>query len=76
MFDMLIPIGHTRHLASYSVVTCTQLCGLSMDHTPVGPLLAAFKSAPCRFVTPVTYLSKRLGMSELAAWLQLESYRL
>ncbi|RYM61407.1 hypothetical protein BSR03_12065 [Serratia proteamaculans] len=36
--------------------------------TPLkGPLQAAFKSAPGRFVTPVTYSSKRLGMSELAA---------
>ncbi|AYH06123.1 hypothetical protein C5E23_12520 [Pectobacterium parmentieri] len=29
---------------------------------PKGPLQAAFKSAPGRFVTPVTYLYKFLGM--------------
>ncbi|ASL96646.1 hypothetical protein BVG96_03120 [Serratia marcescens] len=35
-----------------------------MGHAPSGPLQAAFKSAPGRFVTPVTYLSKLLGTDE------------
>ncbi|AYH00184.1 hypothetical protein C5E19_04125 [Pectobacterium parmentieri] len=34
---------------------------------PKGPLQAAFKSAPGRFVTPVTYLSKLLGTRAAAA---------
>ncbi|TVZ70337.1 hypothetical protein FHU10_2904 [Serratia fonticola] len=43
--------------------------------SPKGPLQAAFKSDPDRFVTPVTYKSKLLGMSKLVAWLQLEIHR-
>ncbi|GKX46992.1 hypothetical protein Pcaca03_18820 [Pectobacterium carotovorum subsp. carotovorum] len=42
---------------------------------PKGPLLAAFKSAPDRFVTRITYLSKLIGMSSLAAAMQLELFR-
>ncbi|POD93018.1 hypothetical protein BV925_09160 [Pectobacterium odoriferum] len=34
---------------------------------PKGPLLAAFKSAPGRFVTRITYLSKLIGIPYLAA---------
>jgi len=38
---------------------------------------SSFKPQRCYLhsLTPVTYLSKRLGMSELAAWLELESHR-
>ncbi|ARA77055.1 hypothetical protein B5S52_14630 [Pectobacterium brasiliense] len=39
---------------------------------PKGPLQAAFKSAPGRFVTPVTYLSKILGIRAVAA---LQGYK-
>ncbi|AYH01855.1 hypothetical protein C5E19_12825 [Pectobacterium parmentieri] len=35
---------------------------LLLNTRPKGPLQAAFKSAPGRFVTPVTYLYKFLGM--------------
>ncbi|PLY38094.1 hypothetical protein F164LOC_05555 [Pectobacterium carotovorum] len=42
---------------------------------PKGPLLAAFKSALGRFVTRITYLSKLIGMSSLAAAMQLELFR-
>ncbi|PRI17724.1 hypothetical protein BZY99_20705 [Pectobacterium versatile] len=34
---------------------------------PEGPLQAAFKSAPGRFVTRITYLSKLIGIPSLAA---------
>ncbi|POE17793.1 hypothetical protein BV918_11060 [Pectobacterium odoriferum] len=34
---------------------------------PKGPLKAAFKSAPSRFVTRITYLSKLIGIPSLAA---------
>ncbi|OJT36950.1 hypothetical protein BSR04_21750 [Serratia plymuthica] len=41
--------------------------------TPLkGPLQAAFKSAPGRFVSRITYLSKLIGMHSLAALLQLQ----
>ncbi|POD90829.1 hypothetical protein BV921_06565 [Pectobacterium odoriferum] len=43
---------------------------------PKGPLKAAFKSAPGRFVTRITYLSKLIGTPSLAAFLQLELFRL
>ncbi|ARA75741.1 hypothetical protein RC86_04335 [Pectobacterium brasiliense] len=43
---------------------------------PKGPLQAAFKSAPSRFVTPVTYLSKLLGIRAVAAFKQLELFRI
>nr|OYN50558.1 hypothetical protein B7L51_14865 [Pectobacterium carotovorum] len=42
---------------------------------PEGPLQAAFKSAPGRFVTRITYLSKLIGMPSLAACLKLELFR-
>ncbi|MEQ9936793.1 hypothetical protein ABRQ07_04050 [Pectobacterium polonicum] len=42
---------------------------------PKGPLQAAFKSAPGRFVTRITYLSKLIGIPSLAAFLQLELFR-
>ncbi|ATV42421.1 hypothetical protein CTV95_02665 [Pectobacterium brasiliense] len=34
---------------------------------PKGPLQAAFKFAPSKFVTRITYLSKLIGMPSLAA---------
>ncbi|RJL46114.1 hypothetical protein D5071_20865 [Pectobacterium carotovorum] len=43
---------------------------------PKGPLQAAFKSAPSRFVTPVTYSSKLLEIHAVAACLQLELFRI
>ncbi|AUY16823.1 hypothetical protein DMW62_19940 [Serratia marcescens] len=46
-----------------------------MGLTPSGPLQAAFKSAPGRFFTPVTYLSKLLGTHALAAGKQLQLFR-
>ncbi|EJS94170.1 Hypothetical protein Y17_2216 [Pectobacterium wasabiae CFBP 3304] len=42
---------------------------------PEGPLQAAFKSAPGRFVTRITYLSKLIGIPSLAACLELELFR-
>ncbi|PXB00882.1 hypothetical protein DMB41_17120 [Pectobacterium carotovorum subsp. carotovorum] len=42
---------------------------------PEGPLQAAFKSAPGRFVTRITYLSKLIGIPSLAAFTQLELFR-
>ncbi|WP_211026540.1 hypothetical protein, partial [Pectobacterium versatile] len=36
---------------------------------------AAFKSAPGRFVTRITYLSKLIGTPSLAACLKLELFR-
>ncbi|ATY91586.1 hypothetical protein DF214_09825 [Pectobacterium atrosepticum] len=42
---------------------------------PKGPLQAAFKSAPSRFVTRITYLSKLIGIHSLAAFLKLELFR-
>ncbi|PXB02159.1 hypothetical protein DMB41_11345 [Pectobacterium carotovorum subsp. carotovorum] len=41
---------------------------------PKGPLLTAFKSAPGRFVTRITYLSKLIGIPSLAACLKLELF--
>ncbi|MBG6244946.1 hypothetical protein CS369_09555 [Candidatus Symbiopectobacterium sp. 'North America'] len=40
------------------------------------PPHAAFKSAPCRFVTRITYLCKLIGIHSLAAFPQLELFRL
>ncbi|RJL49420.1 hypothetical protein D5071_16650 [Pectobacterium carotovorum] len=42
---------------------------------PEGPLQAAFKSAPGRFVTRINYLSKLIGIPSLAACLKLELFR-
>ncbi|AYH05591.1 hypothetical protein C5E23_09635 [Pectobacterium parmentieri] len=42
---------------------------------PEGPLQAAFKSTPGRFVTRITYLSKLIGTHSLAACLKLELFR-
>ncbi|RJL42548.1 hypothetical protein D5083_03420 [Pectobacterium carotovorum] len=42
---------------------------------PKGPLQAAFKSAPGRFVTRITYLSKLIGIPSLAAFMKLELFR-
>jgi len=39
---------------------------------PVEPQQAAFKSVPDRFVTPVTYWSKLLGIHSVAALIQHE----
>ncbi|PSH19286.1 hypothetical protein B7R74_13370 [Yersinia pseudotuberculosis] len=36
------------------------------------PLQAAFKSAPSRFVTPVTELSKLMGIYSVAAYLHFD----
>ncbi|WP_212568974.1 hypothetical protein, partial [Serratia proteamaculans] len=46
-FDKPLPF-YTRHLSSRSVVTCLQ--GPSMVLALSGPLQAAFKSVPDRFV--------------------------
>ncbi|GBO47034.1 hypothetical protein MFFDBJGM_00028 [Pectobacterium versatile] len=51
------------------------LLGSSMSLAPLGPLQAAFKSAPGRFVTRITYLSKLIGTRSLAACLKLELFR-
>ncbi|AYD44683.1 hypothetical protein DXZ79_13865 [Yersinia rochesterensis] len=48
------------------------LLGPSMGLTSTRPLQAAFKSAPCRFVTRITYLNKLIGIYSIAAFLQLE----
>ncbi|RJL55467.1 hypothetical protein D5071_00430 [Pectobacterium carotovorum] len=42
---------------------------------PEGPLQAAFKSAPGRFVTRITYQCKFIGTPSLAACLKLELFR-
>ncbi|POE15142.1 hypothetical protein BV918_21100 [Pectobacterium odoriferum] len=42
---------------------------------PKGPLQAAFKSAPGRFVTRITYQCKLIGIPSLAACLKLELFR-
>ncbi|SQI42345.1 Uncharacterised protein [Serratia plymuthica] len=47
-------------------------CKIHPRALPFGPLRAKFKSVHDRFVTHPSDLSKRLGMSELGAWLQLE----
>ncbi len=47
-----------------------------MSLAPSGPLPAAFKSAYANLsLTPVTYLSKLLGIRSIAAFLQLELFR-
>ncbi|CNF15269.1 Uncharacterised protein [Yersinia enterocolitica] len=51
------------------------LLGPSMGLTSARPLQAAFKSAPCRFVTRITYFSKLIGPRSLAAFLQFELFR-
>ncbi|WP_238558487.1 hypothetical protein, partial [Yersinia pseudotuberculosis] len=48
------------------------LLGPSMGLASARPLQAAFKSAPSRFVTRITYNSKLIGIFSLAAFLQLE----
>jgi len=55
----------TRRISSRSVVNCLQ--DPSMVLALSGLLQAAFKSVPDRFVAHPSYLSKRLGMSELVA---------
>ncbi len=50
------------------------LLGSSMSLAPLGPLQAAFKSAPSRFVTRITYLSKLIGIPSLAVFLKLELF--
>ncbi|CAI0740858.1 Uncharacterised protein [Serratia quinivorans] len=57
---------YTRYLSSCSVVTCLQ--GPSMVLALSGPLIARSNLFPTDLsLTPVTYSSKRLGMSELGA---------
>nr|OYN57444.1 hypothetical protein B7L52_00305 [Pectobacterium carotovorum] len=45
--------------------------GLALE----GPLQAAFKSAPGRFVARITYRCKLIGAPSLAACLKLELFR-
>ncbi|AYD43741.1 hypothetical protein DXZ79_08525 [Yersinia rochesterensis] len=51
------------------------LLGPSLGLASARPLQAAFKSTSCRFFTPVTYLCKLLGIFLVAAFLQLELFR-
>ncbi|PLY35308.1 hypothetical protein F164LOC_21160 [Pectobacterium carotovorum] len=41
---------------------------------PEGPLQAAFKSAPGRFVTRINYLCNLIGIPSLAAFLKFELF--
>ncbi|AYD43774.1 hypothetical protein DXZ79_08710 [Yersinia rochesterensis] len=47
-----------------------------MGLASVRPPQAAFKSAPGRFVTRITYYSKLIGILSLAAFLQLKLFGL
>ncbi len=51
------------------------LLGPSMGLTSARPLQTAFKSVPDRFVTRITYRCKLIGTHSLAAFLQLELFR-
>ncbi|EAA7245861.1 hypothetical protein BVD23_23305 [Salmonella enterica] len=55
-----------------SSLAAFKLFGPSLGLTPTGPPLAAFKPVPDRFVTPVTYFSKLLGIHSFAALIHFE----
>ncbi|RFU89224.1 hypothetical protein DZA29_22980 [Citrobacter gillenii] len=59
-------------LQAASLLATPGLFGPSLGLTPTGPPQTAFKSVPDRFVTPVTYLCKRLWIPRLAALMHLE----
>ncbi|POD91924.1 hypothetical protein BV924_05895 [Pectobacterium odoriferum] len=65
---------YTRHTSSACALAAFKYSA-RRGPRPEEPLQAAFKSAPGRFVTRITYLSKLIGIHSLAAFLKLELFR-
>ncbi|POD95267.1 hypothetical protein BV925_04045 [Pectobacterium odoriferum] len=69
---------HCRNIPVILQVACALAAlkySASRGPRPKGPLQAAFKSAPGRFVTRITYQSKLIGIPFLASYLKLELFR-